>query len=290
MAEKVIVRRGAYHDSVTLMQLSRRLGVVAGMGTPLNLGIFAEQGFEVEFTPFDPGALMIAPASAGQLDVITGVASPSLFNALARDVGLKGIAAASYSETTLLVRKDLVDSGQVKTLADLKGRRVAHTSATSNSGNLAPRAFFPAEGLVPDQDYRVTYSGGHDRSVMGVNAGDYDAAPVASDVFIRMAHRGQIKESDFRVIYRSQKFPTSSFAYAHDLDPKLVDKLLGCFYDYRFPPEMQKAFEGADRFFPINYKTTWEVVRTVAKGSGESFDKQAFDALAKSEAEAAKKK
>jgi hypothetical protein len=117
-----------------------------------------------------------------------------------------------------------------------------------------------------------------------------DAAPVASDVFIRMAHRGQIKESDFRVIYRSQKFPTSSFAYAHDLDPKLVDKMLGCFYDYRFPPEMQKAFEGADRFFPINYKTTWEVVRTVARASGESFDKQAYDALAKSEAEAAKKK
>ena len=44
--------------------------------------------------------------------------------------------------------------------------------------------------------------------------------------------------------------------------------MLTCFYDYRFPPEMQKAFDGADRFFPINYKTTWEVVRDVAKGSG----------------------
>ena len=71
-----------------------------------------------------------------------------------------------------------------------------------------------------------------------------------------MGERGQIKEADFRIIYRSQKFPTSSFAYAHDLDPKLVDKMLTCFYDYRFPPEMQKAFDGADRFFPINYKTT----------------------------------
>ena len=91
---------------------------------------------------------------------------------------------------------------------------------------------------------------------MGVNSGDYDAAAVASDVFHRMAERGQVKEADFRIIYRSQKFPTSSFAYAHDLDPKLADKMLTCFYDYRFPPEMQKAFDGADRFFPINYKTT----------------------------------
>ena len=112
---------------------------------------------------------------------------------------------------------------------------------------------------------------------MGVNSGDYDAGAVASDVFHRMAERGQVKEADFRIIYRSQKFPTSSFAYAHDLDPKLVDKMLTCFYDYRFPPEMQKAFDGADRFFPINYKTTWEVVRAVAKGSGGGFDKATYD-------------
>ena len=69
---------------------------------------------------------------------------------------------------------------------------------------------------------------------MGVNSGDYDAAAVASDVFHRMGSRGQVKEDDFRVIYRSQKFPTSSFSYAHDLEPKFRDQMLKCFYDYRF--------------------------------------------------------
>jgi len=172
-------------------------------------------------------------------------------------------------------------------LADLKGKKVAHTSPSSNSGHLAPLALFPKEGLVPDKDYKIVFSGKHDQSVMGVNSGDYDAGAVASDVFHRMAVRGQINESDFRVIYRSQKFPTSSFAYAHDLEPKLVDRMLGCFYDYRFPAEMKKAFDGADRFFPINYRTTWAVVRDVAKGSGQAFDRSSYEKETKREADAA---
>jgi len=89
------------------------------------------------------------------------------------------------------------------------------------------------------------------------------------------------------VIYRSKKFPTSSFAYAHDLEPKLADKVLSCFYDYRFTPEMQKAFDGADRFFPINYKTTWAPVREVAAAGGESFGKAAYVKETEREAAAA---
>jgi len=186
----------------------------------------------------------------------------------------------------LIVRKE----SPIQKLTDIKGRKVAHVQPSSNSGNLAPRALFPKEGVVPDQDYKVLYSGKHDQSIMGVNSGDFDAAPVASDVFKRMAERGQIKAEDFRVIWKSQVFPTSSFAYAHDLEPKLRDTMLKCFYDYRFPAEMQKAFGGADRFFPITYKEHWAVVRQVAEGSGEKFNKAAFDNLAKKEAEAAAKK
>jgi len=175
-------------------------------------------------------------------------------------------------------------------LSDLKGKKVAHTAPSSNSGHLAPLALFPAEGLAPEKDYKPVFSGKHDQSVLGVGSGDYEAAAVASDVFHRMGVRGQIKESDYRIIYRSQKFPTSSFAYAHDLEPRLADKMLTCFYDYRFPAEMVKAFDGADRFFPINYKTHWDVVRQVAKGSGGGFDKTTYDKETKREADAKAKK
>ena len=183
----------------------------------------------------------------------------------------------------VVVKKD----SPYKTLADLKNKKVAHTAPSSNSGHMAPMALFPKEGLTPEKDYKILFSGKHDQSILGVKSGDYDAAPVASDVFHRMATRGQIKEDEFRIIWKSAKFPTSSFAYAHDLEPKLRDQLLKCFYDYRFNAEMQKAFDGADRFFPITYQKDWAVVRQVAESGGESFNRAGYEKESKREAEAA---
>ena len=162
-------------------------------------------------------------------------------------------------------------------LSDLKGARVAHVSPSSNSGNLAPHALFPDEGLKPGEDYEPQFSGGHDNSIMGVNSGDYDAAAVASDVFERMARRGQVNIDDFRVIYRSERFPTSSFAIDSRLEPELREKVLQCFFDYRFTEDMQREFGGADRFFPVNYLEHWAVVRRVAEDSGTPFNRSTWE-------------
>jgi phosphonate transport system substrate-binding protein len=181
-------------------------------------------------------------------------------------------------------------SSPYKTLADLKGRKVAHTSPSSNSGNLAPRVLFPAQGLNPDTDYKPMMSGGHDKSVLGVNSGDYDMAAVASSVLEQMGVRGTIKSQDFRVIYTSPVFPTSSFAHAHDLKPDLATKLKQCFFSFRFTPAMQKDLFGGDRFVPITYAKDWAVVRDVAEKSGTPYNKAAYEAESKREAEAAAKR
>jgi NitT/TauT family transport system substrate-binding protein len=99
-------------------------------GTPVFIaeerGYFAEQGITVNYVQFDSGALMVAPLAAGQLDVIAAVPGPSLFNALARDVDMNAVAVQSSASTSaLMVRKELWDSGEVRTLPDLRGRRVS---------------------------------------------------------------------------------------------------------------------------------------------------------------------
>lgn len=181
-------------------------------------------------------------------------------------------------------------SSPYQKLSDLKDKKVAHTSPSSNSGNLAPRVLFPEQGLSADTDYKPLMSGGHDKSLLGVVSGDYDMGAIASDVFERMITRGTVKKEDVRVIYRSPVFPTSSFAHAHDLKPELAKKLTDCFFSFRFTPEMTKEFNGDDRFLPISYQKDWAVVRDVAEKSGTPYNKNAYDAEAKREAEALAKK
>lgn len=161
--------------------------------------------------------------------------------------------------------------------ADLKGKRIAHVSPSSNSGNLAPRALFPAVGLTPDKDYKVLYSGKHDNSIAGVVNGDYDAAAVADDVLIRMIQRGAVKEGALRTLFKSAPFPAGSLAYAHDLAPELVRQIEACTFQFRFPPDLVASFRGPDRFVPLNYKRDFEPVRKVAEASGEAFTRAAFD-------------
>src|ERR1700719_1520570 len=70
----------------------------------------------------------------------------------------------------------------IKTPADLKGKRVAFTEPTSNSGYKAPLAILKADfNLEPDRDFTAVFSGKHDNSVIGIANKDYDAAQTANE-------------------------------------------------------------------------------------------------------------
>jgi phosphonate transport system substrate-binding protein len=226
------------------------------------------------------GRLHVAGFSTGPTGFAVNLAGAVPFAAKGTEQGVQGYHLIS------LVRKD----SPYQKLSDLKGKRVAHTAPSSNSGNLAPLVLYPPEGLKPNEDYKPLWSGGHDKSALGVLSGDYDMAGVASDVYERMVTRGTLKGDDFRIIFTSPLFPTSSFAYAHDLKPDLAAKIKECFLAFRFPASMVKEFNGDDRFFPITYKEAWKVVRDIAEGSGTPYNKSAYEAESKREAEALAKK
>lgn len=101
-------------------------------------GYFRDEGIDAKFIPFDSGAKMVAPLGAGQLDVAGGSPSAGLYNAVARGISIKivadkGSTPPGYGYQPLLIRKDLIDSGKFKTLADLKGMKVAGSANGSAS-------------------------------------------------------------------------------------------------------------------------------------------------------------
>jgi phosphonate transport system substrate-binding protein len=187
--------------------------------------------------------------------------------------GMESVGHIDDYQLYLLVRAD----SPYQKLLDLRGKTIAHVSAISNSGNLAPRALFAEEGLVPERDYKVVYSGRHDKSISGLNLGLWDAAPVASGVFERMIARGEIRREQFRVIYKSGSFPRRAFAHTHVLDGKIAEKMRACFLNFRFPPAMAQALEGNNRFYAVDYRQDWRLVRFVAKAAGQKFDAAEFE-------------
>jgi NitT/TauT family transport system substrate-binding protein len=90
-------------------------------------GYFREAGLDVEMVRFNSGAEMVVGLGTGELAAGFAGASPGLFNAWARGVGIVFVAdgarsAPGHSNTLVVVRTDLVDA--VRAPRDLRGRRV----------------------------------------------------------------------------------------------------------------------------------------------------------------------
>jgi NitT/TauT family transport system substrate-binding protein len=110
--------------------------------------------------------------------VAGGGPGAGLFQAFARGVDLKivadkGTAGTTQSYACYLVRKELVDSGQVKTEADLKGLRLAE-AAPGVSLDLPTHRMLLKGGLT-EQDLTTTYMSYPDM-VSALAAGSIDVA------------------------------------------------------------------------------------------------------------------
>jgi phosphonate transport system substrate-binding protein len=158
---------------------------------------------------------------------------------------------------------------------ELKGRTVAFTSPTSNSGFKAPAFILQSEfGLKADVDYKTTFSGKHDNSILGVVNGDYESAAVANQVLDRLAARKGYEPDKIRSIYKSKTFPTTAYGYAHNLKPELAAKVREAFFSYAVDKDaaMLQEFPGQQRFEAMTYKTAWQIVRDIDAGTGVTYD------------------
>ncbi|MCL4798496.1 MAG: phosphate/phosphite/phosphonate ABC transporter substrate-binding protein [Burkholderiales bacterium] len=160
-------------------------------------------------------------------------------------------------------------------LQDLKGRKLAFTAETSNSGFKAPTALLRSEfDLVAGKDFTAVFSGKHDNSVLGVAYADYDAAAIANEVMRRMMDRGVVKPEQIVTIYRSGTFPTTGYGLVYNLKPELAAGVKEAFFSFPWKgSELEKEFvkQGVSRFVPITYRKNWETVRKVDAAMNVSY-------------------
>lgn len=237
-------------------------------------------GKRIRWFPAESYAAQVEAMRSGRLH-IAGVASgPTPF--AVNLAGFVPVVAMQRPDGTVGYTLQVIThrDSPIKTIADLKGRRVAHVAPSSNSGDIAPRALFKALGVEPDRDYKVLYSGKHDNSIMGVVNKDYDAAPIASTVLERMQGRGMFKPGTVRIVYESAPFPRTAFGVAHNLHPELQAKIREAFLTFDFKSsKLATEFKDIERFAPINYREHWRDVRTIQKETGVRYTQESLSKL-----------
>jgi phosphonate transport system substrate-binding protein len=232
-------------------------------------------GKPVLFFPVQSNAAQIEAMRAGRLH-IAGVNTGS--NPLA-------VACAGFRPFTMMASDDGTFGYEMEIITypgsgiekpeDLKGRVLAFTAETSNSGFKAPSALLKSEfGLVRDKDFTPRFSGAHDNSILGVANKDYDAAAVANSVKARMIDRGLVSDDQLKTIYTSQTFPTTGFGVAYNLTPELQDKIRQAFFSFdwegtKLLEEFSKS--GDTKFIPITFKDDWAVIRQIDEANGVTY-------------------
>jgi NitT/TauT family transport system substrate-binding protein len=103
----------------------------ASLEIALRRGYFEREGLDVATVQAASGQEMIPALASNQLQAASGSPSAGLFNAFNRgfDIRIVGdfahIGDATDRTTSIMARTDLIDSGEIKTFADIKGRVIS---------------------------------------------------------------------------------------------------------------------------------------------------------------------
>ena len=111
----------------------------AALYVAVERGFFSRYGLQVELVPFTSSIVAYPQMAIGRLDVYAGGVGVSLFNAIGQGIRLRIVADKNHelrgsAYKQVVVRRDLWEAGIVRSLRDLRGRRVASLPLGSGMG------------------------------------------------------------------------------------------------------------------------------------------------------------
>lgn len=204
--------------------LSERLGVKVEAFTASNyIGVVEGLGSgSVDFGIIPPFSSLLAQKQSNAKPILTSKGK----------TGKPGYTAELY------VRKD---SG-IKSLQDVKGKKVAFVDPSSSSGYIYPGAMLVEAGLNLDKDISYQFSGGHDKSLQLLLNKDVDVIATFDGVEDRYAKDFPQAKTDIQKLATSDMIPGIMVTTSSKMDKELQDKLEKALRDVENDPKMKELF------------------------------------------------
>ncbi|WP_323765239.1 phosphate/phosphite/phosphonate ABC transporter substrate-binding protein [Marinovum sp.] len=232
-------------------------------------------GKEIVFFPVQSNAAQIEAMRSGRLHIAgfnTG-SNPLAVNC----AGFRPFTIMAGEDGSFGYEMEIITypGSGIESVEDIKGKQLAFTSPTSNSGFKAPSAILKADyDLLPERDFEPVYSGKHDNSILGVANKDYPAASIANSVMQRMLERDVVSEDQIVSLYKSQTFPTTGYGVVYNLKPELQEAIQDAFFSFDWEgSSLEEEFSknGEAQFIPITYQEYWEVIRKIDAANDVSY-------------------
>ena len=199
-------------DTQGLEQLQRDYG---GLRTAL------EEVLEkkIEFVPFESYIAAAAALQSDQVDfVFTGPSEYVVMSARTNAVPIIGITRLNYYPVICVSANN-----KIKSVAQLKGKKIAMWKVGSTSGHLGPTKLLIDAGLNPKSDLEILMLGS--KGLPALQKGEVDAWGGSSVKYEKFLKDEGLSESALPLIEKGALFPNDLFVASSKLDSRVVKKI-----------------------------------------------------------------
>lgn len=162
----------------------------------------------------------------------------------------------------------------INSLEDLKGRSFGFVDPSSTSGNIVPsndlltllNLDLSFDELHLDGKFfkAVTYVGNHDAALQSVLQGNVDAAAISSNTYNNHIEKGNVLESDLKIVHSSVVIPGSVLSIQKDLPEDLKQKVK----DFLLSYDDDEYFGGPDNRFVAVEDSDYDIIRELQQKYG----------------------
>jgi phosphonate transport system substrate-binding protein len=217
-------------------------------------------GSEIEYFPVNSRTAAVEAIANGHVDyILTGPAEYIVFRARA-----KAVPVVAWQRLDYFTQLVVTNESAIKTLADMKGKKIAFGEVGSTSTHLRPAQLLASIGLMPNKDYEALniHRG---VSIEALLKGDVDAIAVGSSHLVNI--RDKFPDAGLRVAARGPDLPNDVLVAGAHVPTEQVEQIRAAFVnnakqlmDAALKGEENKKYVGG-QFIPTVEDVDYEYVR-----------------------------